>query len=210
MSLKTKKKSVGKKKAATYGKYLPHPDGNRLHHPIKYSSRLITNPLRPLLYTSYDQAFAIQMKQSGSDALYGAETRELLAALKEFLSAKLEKTLADTESMLRATSRCCYCILYKGHALRMKESGLQEIAIQMAANEQYHDQVLSNIQTTAGMYSLEELQSMLSRAIDVQETGNLNVAVQLDAEESARALSMNTFQQQPSPLPEAAIKILKQ
>jgi hypothetical protein len=129
--------------------------------------------------------------ERGPDIQYEVEMKELLAALKEFLSAKLEKTLADTEVILRGTMGsmgCLYSILYRQHTLQMRESGLQQNATQVAVNEQNHEQIFSNIKTTASMFSFEELQSMLSRARDVQETGSWTVAAQLDAEESARTL----------------------
>ena len=133
-------------------------------------------------------AFAIKLKETEApDARHEIEMKELLASNRDFLIAKLEKSISDTEAAFRAGSGCWFYFLYKQHSSHLRMAGMQEIAIQMALNEQNPEMVLSSIRETASMYTLGELQDMMSRAVDLKTSGNFNLAVQLDTEELARA-----------------------
>jgi hypothetical protein len=130
------------------------------------------------------------LKQKNTpDARHENEMRELLKSTREFFTAKLEKSLSDTENAVKVGAGiwfCCFKGALKG-LTQARVEGMREIASQMSYNEQNPEMVIANVQTTANMWTLDELQNMLERARLVQKSGDFNLAAQLDNEEFARS-----------------------
>merc|ERR1711991_567538 len=120
------------------------------------------------------------------------EMRELLASSREFLAAKLEKSLSDTENAVKIGAGIWFCCFtgfnyLKGPLAVARAEGMREIESQMSYNKQNPGMVIANVQTTANMWTLNELQNMLERALLVQKSGDFNLASQLDNEELVRS-----------------------
>eukprot|EP00942_MAST-04A_sp_MAST-4A-sp1_P010231 g10231.t1 len=134
-------------------------------------------------------AIALKVKKN-PNANTSAEMKELLDATKEFLNAQLDKSIQDSEKLLRMQFGCLFC-LYSSALTRTKQMGKARIQMTLSVNEQNPAAVLTNVMTTAKMWSFEELNDMLKRAREVQQTGNLNIAAQLDAAEAARTAELH-------------------